>query len=198
MVEGAHGAINSAKVAFRRAWSLAVIIDVDKEAAARVERRQMWPRKQNGDEPVSGVFLWLVLDRLKIPVTNSYLSNIWNCLRDNLGRRYSHMPFRYIHMPVFGAYTCPQIWLSTCLNRLFSMFASWHKTIANFKNSSRPTFLTITTFINTMEEDDKWNSFSDSNAGEREIQVALAAISFLPPLEANYNMFNQLLANCLY
>ena len=45
-----------------------------------------------------------------------------------------------------------------------------------------------------MEEDDKWNSFSDSNAGERETQVALAAISLLPPLEANYNIFNQLLA----
>jgi hypothetical protein len=33
------------------------------------------------------------------------------------------MPVRYIHMPVFGAYTCPQIRLSACLNRLFSMFA---------------------------------------------------------------------------
>jgi len=33
------------------------------------------------------------------------------------------MPFRYIYMPVFGAYTCPQIRLSACLNRLFSMFA---------------------------------------------------------------------------
>ena len=33
------------------------------------------------------------------------------------------MPVRYIHMPVFSAYTCPQIRLSACLNRLFSMFA---------------------------------------------------------------------------
>ena len=33
------------------------------------------------------------------------------------------MPVRYIHMPVFGAYTYPQIRLSACLNRLFSMFA---------------------------------------------------------------------------
>ena len=33
------------------------------------------------------------------------------------------MPFRYIHMSVFGVYTCPQIRLSACLNRQFSMFA---------------------------------------------------------------------------
>jgi hypothetical protein len=45
-----------------------------------------------------------------------------------------------------------------------------------------------------MEEDDEWNGFSDSNAGERETQVAPAAMSLLPPLEANYNIFNQLLA----
>jgi hypothetical protein len=36
-----------------------------------------------------------------------------------------------------------------------------------------------------MEEDDKWNGFSDSNARERETYIALATISFLPPLEAN-------------
>ena len=41
----------------------------------------------------------------------------------NIGWWYSHMPVRYIHMPVFGAYTCPQTRLSACLNRLFSMFA---------------------------------------------------------------------------
>ena len=110
------------------------------------------------------------------------------------GQQYSHMPFRYIHMPLFGAYTCPQIRLRACLNRLFSMFASWHKTIANFENPSRPTFLTITTFINTMEEDDEWNSFSDSNTRERETHAAPATISLLPPPEADYNMFNQLLA----
>ena len=51
MIEGAHGAINSVKAAFRQARSLAIIIDVDKEAVARVERRQMWARKQNGDGP---------------------------------------------------------------------------------------------------------------------------------------------------
>ena len=45
-----------------------------------------------------------------------------------------------------------------------------------------------------MEEDDEWNGFSDSNAGERETQAALAAIFLLPPPEANYNTFNQLLA----
>jgi hypothetical protein len=33
------------------------------------------------------------------------------------------MPVRYIYIPVFSAYTCPQIRLSACLNRLFSMFA---------------------------------------------------------------------------
>ena len=44
-----------------------------------------------------------------------------------IGWWYSHMPVRYIHMPVFGAYTCPQIGLSACLNRLFSMFADNHK-----------------------------------------------------------------------
>ena len=33
------------------------------------------------------------------------------------------MPVWYIYMPVFGIYTCPQIRLSACLNRLFSMFA---------------------------------------------------------------------------
>ena len=70
------------------------------------------------------------------------------------------------------------------------MFVSWYKTIANFKNPLCLTFFTITTFINTMEEDDEWNGFSDSNAGERETQVALAAMSLLPPLEANYDTFN--------
>jgi hypothetical protein len=60
----------------------------------------------------------------------------------------------------------------------------------NFENLSRLTFLTITTFINTIEEDDEWNGFSDSNAGERETQAALATMSLLPPLEANYNTFN--------
>ena len=45
-----------------------------------------------------------------------------------------------------------------------------------------------------MEEDDKWNSFSNFDAGERETQIAPVTISFLPPPEANYNTFNQLLA----
>ena len=63
----------------------------------------------------------------------------------------------------------------------------------NFKNPSRPTFVTITAFINTIEEDNKWNGFSDSDAGERETQAAPAPMSLLPPPEANYDMFNQLL-----
>ena len=68
----------------------------------------------------------------------------------------------------------PQIRLSACLNRLFSMFASWHKTIVNFENPSRPTFLTITTFINTMKEDNEWSGFSDSDAAkERHKQLQL-------------------------
>ena len=41
-----------------------------------------------------------------------------------------------------------------------------------------------------MEEDDEWNGFSDSDAGERETQAAPAAMSLLPPLEANYDTFN--------
>ena len=45
-----------------------------------------------------------------------------------------------------------------------------------------------------MEEDDEWNGFSDSNTRERETQAAPAAISLLPPLKANYDTFNQLLA----
>ena len=58
----------------------------------------------------------------------------------------------------------------------------------------RPTFLTIATFINTVEEDDEWNGFSDSDAGERETHTAPATISLLPPPEADYDTFNQLLA----
>ena len=64
----------------------------------------------------------------------------------------------------------------------------------NFENPSRPTFLTITTFINTMEEDDEWNGFNNSNARKRETYITPATISLLPPLKANYNIFNQLLA----
>ena len=41
-----------------------------------------------------------------------------------------------------------------------------------------------------MEEDDEWNDFSNSDIREREIYAALATISLLPPLEANYNIFN--------
>ena len=41
-----------------------------------------------------------------------------------------------------------------------------------------------------MEEDDKWNGFSDPDTGERETQVAPAAMSLLPPPEADYNMFD--------
>ena len=41
-----------------------------------------------------------------------------------------------------------------------------------------------------MEEDDEWNGFSNSDAGERETQAAPAAMSLLPPLEADYNTFN--------
>ena len=59
-------------------------------------------------------------------------------------------------MPVFGAYTCPQIRLSACLNRLFSMFADNRE----HQNPSRPTFLTITTFINTVEEDNEWDGLN--------------------------------------
>jgi hypothetical protein len=41
-----------------------------------------------------------------------------------------------------------------------------------------------------MEKDNKWNGFSDSNIRKRETYIAPATISLLPPLEANYNIFN--------
>ena len=47
-------------------------------------------------------------------------------------------------MPVFGAYTCPQIRLSACLNRLFSMFAD-NRELQNFIASNMPTRATLNT-----------------------------------------------------
>ena len=51
-----------------------MIIDVDKEAAARVERRQMWPRKQNEDGPRKWRIFVAGVGLAENSCDNSYLS----------------------------------------------------------------------------------------------------------------------------
>ena len=51
--------------------------------------------------------------------------------------------------------------------------------IVNFKNPSRPTFLTITTFINTMEEDNEWNGLNCwDGAGAKACGRAVDAVNW--------------------
>ena len=129
------------------------------------------------------------------------------------------MPFRYIHMPVFGAYTCPQIRLSACLNRLFSMFVDNHelqKSIA----SNTPTRATSNTarihqlgailhtgsFLEGMgEEEDVWEdrrtrSITSTTATARaSIDYIYCSIASLNPLRGlsslNYSI-RHLLPQC--